>query len=142
MKRITILLIAAMVWSAQLAVVWADSARPDAGRISPARKRSGVKTKEGYVQEGKGDLDEWAAKLRDLQARSLRAGEETRAQLEKNIKALDKEIQEARKNLGDLQKSTESQWQKLRPGFDRALADIRRAYERVLSKLQGKHPSN
>ena len=94
------------------------------------------KAKDSYVKKANRELQEWNAKVDDLEKRSEKAGTRTREEL-------DQALQTVRKNLGifqekvtDVKGSSENGWTTLLKSADEALQDVKHAYREATSTLK------
>lgn len=98
--------------------------------------------RDSYIGKAQAELDQWGAKIQKLQSQSEQAGEKSRVAIDKQLHSLDGRFQEAQKRLEALKVSTEKEWDKIRPGVDHALAQVRHSYRRTQAYFQNKKQSS
>lgn len=89
-----------------------------------------------YVGKAQAELDRWGAKAQALEGRSQRAGAKSREELDRLVRHLNGQMQEARDKLEDLKSAAENQWDQRRPAVDWAMADVRRSYRKAWAYFQ------
>lgn len=108
------------------------------------KTREATGTTEDYVEQKKEtyqksitqELNDLDTKVVRLKAQSEQAGASTRVRLQQKIKDVEKKIKVARKNLEELKMETVERWENLRRGVDRAMADAKKSYDKVRTKLK------
>jgi hypothetical protein len=91
------------------------------------------KQKESYLKKADGQVQDWSTKLKALQERSEKSGEETRQELNQHIKVVDEKLDEARKKIDELRASSEGAWQSLQKNIDKTLHEVKRDYQKAVS---------
>ena len=100
-----------------------------------AEAYAGVK-KDEYIkkmQEGLVDLSE---KIEKLKAKAKGAQGEAAIKMNKALAELKIKHEAAKKKLGELGKDTSSAWSALRSGFDKAMGELKKAYDDAAEKLK------
>jgi hypothetical protein len=97
------------------------------------------KAKESYVKKANQELQEWNAKVDDLQKRSEKAGAWTREELEKALSAVRQSLGIFQQKVIDVQGSGDG-WTHLRKSADDAFRDVKHTYREATSSLdKNKH---
>jgi len=97
--------------------------------VGPALAQSSAQSRQSYQQKVQSELDKISAKVVDLRSRFEKAGSDSRKELDTDTEALQKKIDETRRQLDALQKTTDSQWDSFRKNLDQSLSDVRRSYK-------------
>ena len=91
-----------------------------------------AKAKDSYLQKADKEIQDWTAKIKSLQERSETSGIQTRDKLDRHLKALNENLQVARKKLEELRGSGENAWKSLREGLERTLNEVKGHYEKTV----------
>jgi hypothetical protein len=89
--------------------------------------------KESYVNKTETELRQWSAKVDRLQMRAEKAGSQTRAEIDGQLRMVRAKVNAGRRKLVRLQGSGEGTWQTLRRGADDTLRNVQRTYQRTVS---------
>ncbi len=82
-------------------------------------------SRESYLKELQGRLNEWRAEIEVLKADAMRAEPKTRAEFEKRIVELRRQCDNAERRIDEIRSSTDAGWEELREGADHMWSGIK-----------------
>jgi nucleotide-binding universal stress UspA family protein len=106
-----------------------DIGKPDEGRRDK---------KKAYQEKIEAQLKEWSAKIDNLKAKGDKAKAEAKTIYRKQIKNLSLKQEATRQKFQELKGSGGEAWEELRVGVDKALEDLKGAFNRAKSKFREK----
>ncbi|USR91002.1 hypothetical protein NEA10_19610 [Phormidium yuhuli AB48] len=80
-------------------------------------------------------LQEWGAKIDDLQARAEKASRDAKDDLNQRIDALKSKRDDVQKRLSDLKSASDDAWSSLKSGFQNAWNEFSSSVEEAKSKF-------
>ena len=95
-----------------------------------------VSEKQSFQKKLEAQLDEWDAKLKELQAKAKDSTVKTRAEYEKQLEAIAGRRATAEKKLRELRKHSEEAWEELKEGTEKAWNEMREAMERIVARFK------
>jgi hypothetical protein len=95
-----------------------------------------AKKEETYRVQVRGHLDKLEAQLKDLKVRAQKAGAETRAKLQPQIDALEKQTTALRRRLEELKDKGAAAWEAARPELDKAVKNLRDAFQKAADRFK------
>lgn len=94
-----------------------------------------MSTKDAYREKMEARLDEYRAKIAQLEARARRAKADAEIDYGKRIERLRSKEEEVRTKLAELRDAGEDAWEDVRDGVDRAWTDLKEAVEKAASRF-------
>ncbi|KIH75577.1 hypothetical protein SAMN05660860_00300 [Geoalkalibacter ferrihydriticus] len=91
--------------------------------------------KEAYRRKIEAQLEEWNAEFDVLKARAKKAGAESQMKFDQQIEELKKRRENVRERLKELQKSSDEAWHKMRDGIDKAVAELKSAWDKAKERF-------
>jgi hypothetical protein len=95
-----------------------------------------MKDKVLYQQKMQAQLDEWAAKVSILKARTSRTSADVQLGMNRQLKTLETLVEEGKEKLSSLAKSSEDTWESLKGGVESAWGSLTSAVNEAASKLK------
>jgi len=95
-----------------------------------------AKAKDSYVKKANREVQEWNAKVDDLQKRSEKVGAQTRDELDRALQTVREKLGIFQQKVTDVKGSGENGWTTLRKNADEALRDVKHAYREATSSLK------
>jgi hypothetical protein len=92
--------------------------------------------KDSYVKKTERDLKEWSAKVETLQKKAETAGQQSRAEFDRDVAIIRQKIDTAQSKLTEIEQSNQSTWKSLRKGADEAIGDVKKAYKNATSSIK------
>ena len=96
--------------------------------------------REEYVERMKKQIDEWNAKLADWQTEVQKAQANVKVQYEAQIKALEKQRDEAVKRLNETRDASQAAWTEVSKGAESAWKTMQSSFEKAWGEFQKKKP--
>lgn len=87
--------------------------------------------KDLYRKKIEAQIDEWDAQISVLKAKTKKAGADARLRLDRQIEELKARKDDIRSRLKDMQKSGDDAWHKLRDGVDKAVGELKSAWDNI-----------
>lgn len=106
-----------------LAPAWAQS--PSDQKTSQDVRQ----VQKDYEAKVRKDLKEIGHKIRGLKKQAAKAGEEAKADMNRDIAKLEAQKKEADRKLAELGKATGDAWKDLQRGLDGAVSDLKKAVQ-------------
>ena len=94
--------------------------------------------REEYVERMKKQIDEWNAKLADWQTEVQKAQANVKVQYEAQIKALEKQRDEAVKRLNETRDASQAAWTEVSKGAESAWKTMQSSFEKAWGEFQKK----
>ncbi len=88
-----------------------------------------------YQEKMEAQLAELRAHLEVLKAKAKVASADAKIELTKQLEALKPKLEAAQQKLKELQAASGPTWDKLKEGSEKAMADLKKAWESVKSKF-------
>ncbi len=95
-----------------------------------------MKEKEAFRKRIEAQLDEWDERFADLGQKAREAGSEIRADFDAQVGALAEKREALQSRLHELVAHTGSTWQELRGGIEKSWDEMRKALDRIVSRLR------
>lgn len=95
-----------------------------------------IEDKDLYIQQLEAKLKEWNAKIEKHKAQMEQASIETKAHYRLTIKNLEEKVAEGQEKLSELKESNSNAWKEIKKGVDRAVDDIKHAFEKAKTKFK------
>jgi len=92
--------------------------------------------KEVYLEKLEAQLKEWKAKIEILGEKAAKATGETKIELTKEIKELRLKRETVKEKWSELQKASDVAWDAIKEGAEKAVAELKNALDRIVSKLK------
>ena len=96
--------------------------------------------REEYVERMKKQIDEWNAKLADWQTEVQKAQANVKVQYEAQIKALEKQRDEAVKRLNETRDASQAAWTEVSKGAESAWKSMQSSFEKAWGEFHKKKP--
>lgn len=93
--------------------------------------------KELYQQKKQAQLDEWKAEVAKLKAKASGASADAQLEMNKQIKALESQIEENKAKLSELSKAGEDAWESLKEGVESAWDSLKSGVSDAAAKFKG-----
>ena len=93
--------------------------------------------KELYQQKKQAQLDEWKAEVAKLKAKASGASADAQLEMNKQIKALESQIEENKAKLSELSKAGADAWESLKEGVESAWNSLKSAVSDAATKFKG-----
>ena len=94
-----------------------------------------MQQKDTFQKAVQAELAEMQTKIAELRKQTNAAAVEARAEMQKALQELERNKEEARKQLDEVTQSTNSAWSKLKDNMNAAVADLKKSYKEIVSKL-------
>ena len=94
--------------------------------------------REEYVERMKKQIDEWNAKLADWQTEVQKAQANVKVQYEAQIKALEKQRDEAVKRLNETRDASQAAWTEVSKGAESAWKSMQSSFEKAWGEFHKK----
>jgi hypothetical protein len=94
------------------------------------------KAKDSYLKKANRELQEWNAKVDDLEKRLEKAGTWTREELDQALSTVRQNLGIFQQKVTDVKGSSENGWTTVRKNADEALRDVKHAYREATSSLK------
>lgn len=118
------------VSSAQVKEVWLDAQTGAISRVETAGSSAQV---DAYVRNARDQLDELERRIEQLRRSAGQGSEQARREAQRRAGELEAQARDAQKRLDELQASGQARWLRLKSGVERALLDLRQAYDEAAS---------
>ncbi|NHI02017.1 coiled coil domain-containing protein [Oceanimonas sp. MB9] len=92
--------------------------------------------RELYQQKAEAKLSEWKAELDKLKAQARQADADTRIELNRQIEAMDAQIEQGESRIRELSEASEQGWQELKQGFETAWGNLSDAFDRAVDRFR------
>ena len=96
--------------------------------------------REEYVERMKRQIDEWNAKLGKWEGEVQKAQTNVKAQYEVQIKALEKQRDEAVKRLNETRDASQAAWMEVSKGAESAWKAMQSSFEKAWGEFHKKKP--
>ena len=96
-----------------------------------------VQQKEEYENQIRAKLDEFDARVDELQAKARAEATETKAELKEALEDFRRKREAAQKDLEKLEDAAVEGWEQMKAGMANAMEELEQAYERAVSHLTG-----
>ena len=93
-------------------------------------------TKEAYRQKLEAQLAEWDARLDVLNAQARKASAEARIDYENELQGLKRQRERARETLAELGRRSETAWEDVKVGAERAWDEMGKALDKVAARFK------
>jgi hypothetical protein len=93
-------------------------------------------TKEAYRQKLEAQLAEWDARLDVLNARARKASADVRIEYENELQGLKRQRERAHETLAELGRRSETAWEDMKVGAERAWGEMAGALEKVTARFK------
>jgi chromosome segregation ATPase len=90
---------------------------------------------EAYQEKIEGQLKQWSARIKELQAKAEEAKADTKIELQKHIQTLQAKKEVAQHKLKELQAAGADAWEKAKPDLEKALEHLQSAWDNVKKSL-------
>jgi hypothetical protein len=95
-----------------------------------------VNDKELYQQKMQARLDEWNAEIQKLRAKSSRASADVRLNINRQIRLLERDIEEAKVKLWEIAAAGEDAWESIKDGGEGAWDSLKSGVTNAATKLK------
>lgn len=109
--------------------VSSDDVRKQAESAFDTAKKYAEQQKAEYQKKIELELGDLGTRIGQLKERAQNATGETLAQLQSKIAELREKQKDAENKLSQLKSSTEQAWNEMREGLDKAVGELKKAYE-------------
>jgi len=90
--------------------------------------------KEEYQKKAEAELNELDHRIDELKAKTEKAGAKAKAAMDQQMAELRKQQEVARQKLEELKGASTSTWEETRKKLDAAIEELKRRYDRVVSR--------
>jgi len=125
----------ANVWAAEPGKVSPEDVKKQAGEALSAAKEYTMQEKQEYQKLIESQLADLSKKIEDLKAKAVNAKKDAMAALESQIADLKKKQEAAQQKLSELGSVTSKAWGEVKSGLDKAMDELKKAYEGARSKF-------
>jgi len=101
--------------------------KPEAGALESAARQE----RDDFVAAAEKDLAEIKARMLELKRDLVQASGEAKAALQRQITALEQEMQSAEKKLAELKAATLAEWKGLRQGISAAIDQLKQSVKKA-----------
>jgi Skp family chaperone for outer membrane proteins len=113
-----------------------EDARREIGEAADATAEALEDTLDEYRRGVARELDEIDREIEELKATAEEKGDEARAKADAALEELDERRRAVARELDKLKSSSGEAWDDVRGGIDRAMADLKNAYEKAKEELE------
>lgn len=106
-----------------------DDVKRQAGEALDAAKKYALQQKVEYQQKVEQELAELRLKIASLREKAHGATGESLRMLQDKLEALRERQAVAEKKLGELRASTSQAWHEMREGLEKAVSEVKKAYD-------------
>ncbi len=92
--------------------------------------------KELYQQKMQARLDEWKAEVTKLKAKASGASADVQLDMNKQIKVLERSIEEGKAKLSEIAEASEGAWESIKDGVESAWDSLKSAATNAASKFK------
>lgn len=144
MRRVIFAFVAAgLFFLCQSAGLAADDKKVTAGDVKEQVQKT-VKTAGEYAAEKRDEyqklmeakINEWSARIAELEAAAKKAQAETREKAELQIQELKKKKAALEEKLKELKQSSAGAWNDVKAGLEKAVDALKKAYDQALSNFK------
>jgi chromosome segregation ATPase len=89
-----------------------------------------------YRQKKQAQLDEWKAEVDVLKAKASKASAEAQLEMNRQIAALERELEETRAKLLGLAAASDDAWESIKGGVESAWDSLKSAFSDAASRLK------
>ena len=89
-----------------------------------------------FSQQLQAQIKDWEKQAKDFQARAEKAESQVRAEYDKNLKSLEKTVDQAGKMLAQVQEANEAAWKDMESSTTRALEDLKKGWEEAVARYK------
>lgn len=93
-------------------------------------------SRQTFQKELEEEVEQWDARIDELKGRAVHAGQEIRAEFEKQIGLLSDRRDMAGAKLDELRRQTEGAWEELKDGAEKTWGEMREALDRISSRFK------
>jgi hypothetical protein len=93
-------------------------------------------SREAYQKKLEAQLNEWDAKLKQLGAKAQKATADARISYENDIESLKSKRAAARKALSELSERSDSAWEDMKDGMEKAWDEISKAIDKITLRFK------
>lgn len=95
-----------------------------------------METKKTYEEKKEAAVRDWSKKLEDLKKKADQGRADMKIKYYEQIEALRPKLENARKKLDELKKTSGDKWEGVKNGVEKALNDFRNSFDNTLSKFK------
>jgi len=95
-----------------------------------------MSAKHSFQQKLEAQLEEWRAKLNELETKAHKSTAKARAEYEKQLAAIDRDWATAEEKLRELRERSEDTWEDLKEGTVKAWEDLREGLDRIVARFK------
>lgn len=89
-----------------------------------------------FAQQLQAQIDAWEKQAKDFRAQADKAEAQARAEYEKNLKSLEKTVDQAGKILAQVQQVNEAAWKDMEASTVKAFEDLKKGWEDALARYR------
>lgn len=93
--------------------------------------------KKLYQQKKQAELDEWQAELARFKAKASGASADAKLEMNRQIKALEGKIEEAKAKLAEVAEASDDAWETIKEGTEAAWNSVKSSFSEAASKFKG-----
>src|SRR5213075_1007699 len=99
-----------------------------------ASKDYAAQKKAEYQKKVESQLDEFTRGIDELKMKAENSGAKAKAELNKEISALEQQKEVVSKKLSELKSSSAEAWEDLKARTDSAMTELKKSYDRAVSR--------
>ncbi|HEX5646184.1 MAG TPA: hypothetical protein VFX56_04375 [Nitrospira sp.] len=132
---VAIMGLALVMGVARVSFAGTDTITKEAKETLEATKQYTVEQKEAFQRKAQEELAVIQKQINILRGKGHEVSAATRAELQKSIDELEKKKDAAKHELEQLRAVTDSKWATMKADVNSALEDLKRSYQKALSRL-------
>ena len=101
-----------------------------------ASKDYAAQKKAEYQKKVESQLDEFTRGIDELKMKAEKSGAKAKAELNKEIAALEQQKEVVSKKLSELKSSSAEAWEDLKARTDSAMTELKKSYDRAVSRFK------
>ena len=91
---------------------------------------------ETFAQQLQAQIEDWEKQTKEFKAKIDQAETQVRAEYEKNLKNLEKTMDQTGKMLSQVQQANEAAWKDMEASTTRAFEEIRKGWEEAVARYK------
>jgi flagellar biosynthesis GTPase FlhF len=113
----------------------AEKVAKEARETIEATREYTAQQKEAFQRKAHEELVAIQRQIIGLREKITAASETTRAELQKSLDELEKKKDGVKEKVDELKSTTDAKWHDVREGMNTALNDLKRSYQKLLSRM-------
>ena len=95
-----------------------------------------MELQDTFAQQLQAQTKDWEKQAKEFKAKAEKAEAQVRAEYEKNLKNLEKTMDQAGKMLSQVQQANEAAWKDMEAGTARSLEELKKGWEEAAARFK------